>query len=171
MVFKRAKFFIILTLVLVIGVLTVDAGVSFIGSVHVGGGSVTAEGLVDCSDGTCESVKMSVVGNNMLAWCQDRGGRVVPALGPRRVDANIVLVQNVGQLDADGNFPFYFHTELVPTSTEGVCPNPNWTVVDLTGRVDVTLEVFEAGVGGPADSQSFVCAAVRGEVRHCVRTR
>lgn len=174
MFLKRAKIFAILLAILVIGVLTVDAGVSFIGSVHVGGGSITAEGVVgDCGDGGCGTVTMNVVGTDLTAWCQNKGGNIAPGQGPVMADTNFtsVLTVDQSQVDADGNFPFYFHEELVPTSTEGLCPSRNWTVVELTGPLTVTLSVYESGASSPSDSQVFACDAVRGEVVACARVQ
>ncbi len=175
MFLKRAKIFTIAIAILVIGVLTVDAGVSFIGSVHVGGGSIVSEGTVGgCSDGSCGTVTMTVVGNDLTAWCQNKGGRIAPGQGPNTVDTNFtsVLAVDQSQVDAEGNFSFYFHEELVPTNTEGLCPNDrNWTVVDLTGPLTVTLSVYESGAATPSDSQVFACDAVQGEVVSCTRVQ
>lgn len=166
---KRKAVIAIIALVLAIGVLTAEAGVSFIGSVKVGGGSVIAEGkAAGCGNGNCEKVTMHVTGSNLTAWCQNNGKKVVPGQSTVNVDTNTV---STFEVDENGTFLFNIREEILPTSTEGVCPNGNWSVIDLSGPITVTMSLYETGVAVPSDVQVYACEAVFGIATDCVRTQ
>lgn len=164
---KRRAIIAIIALVLVFGVLTAEAGVSFIGSVKVGGGSVESEGkAAGCGNGNCDYVEMITQGNNLQAWCQNPGLKVVPGQSPVSI---YVYSASTFEVDANGTFNFNIHQEILPDPNQANCPNGKWQVIDLTGQLTVTLNLYETGVASPADVQVFTCDAVFDTVANCVR--
>jgi hypothetical protein len=168
--FKHKKLIVaIIALTLVIGVLVAEAGVSFIGSASVGGGSVVASGkAAGCGNENCDRVEMDIVGYGLTAWCQNNGGKIAPGRNTVSVD---VSASATFFADANGQFPFNLRQEILPTAEEANCPNGNWDVIDLTGPLSVTLNLFETDVVPPADTQVFSCQAVLGAVTACFRTQ
>lgn len=168
--FKHKKIIVaIIALILVVGVLGAEAGLSFIGSANVGGGSVIASGkAAGCGNGECDRVEMHVTGYNLTAWCQNNGGKIAPGQETVNVDSNFTSIFTV---DENGSFNFNIREEILPTAEQADCPNGNWTVVDLTGPISVTLSLFQTGVAAPVDVQSFACEAVFGIATECVRVQ
>ena len=79
---------IVVALVLILGVLSSEAGLSFIGSVRVGSGSVTASGQIGGFDNTQNTqVSMNVTGNNLSAQCVNKGGKAARGQNPPYVRA------------------------------------------------------------------------------------
>lgn len=169
MFMKKKVFATIIALVLVVGVLSAEAGVGFIGGVSVGGGSVVASGKgAGCGHGNCEKVTMHIEGTDLTAWCQNNGGNFAPGQNTITVDINTTTTFPV---DANGQFLFTVSEEILPTKQEAGCPNGNWRVVDLTGPITVTMSLYETGVSTPADVQVFDCLAVFGAATQCVRVQ
>lgn len=140
-------------LVLVLGVLSSEAGLSFIGSVRIGGGSVTASGQIDGFDQAENvNVSMSVTGNNLSAQCVNKGGKSAPGRNPVSVNTS---TSQVVTPEYDGEFNL--HVYIAPSGKDAGCPNDNWTVTDLYGTIQVV--VTATSVLDPADSisQEFTC--------------
>ncbi|MCI0713703.1 MAG: hypothetical protein L0154_26330 [Chloroflexi bacterium] len=165
MFLKKKVIATIIALVLVVGVLSAEAGVNFGGTTGLGGGSVISSGKVGgCGNQGCASVSMHVTGSNLTAWCQNNGGKIAPGQNTLTVDSNFSTSLTI---DSNGNYDFYMEEEILPTVLEAGCPNGNWTVVDLTGPITVTLSAFATGETQPAATLTFACEAVFGVATQC----
>lgn len=160
----------IIALVLVVGVLGAEAGLSFIGSANVGGGSVIASGkAAGCGNGNCDRVEMLIEGHDLTALCENKGGNTAPGQSTFDLETSVTAVFPV---DENGSFNFLLSEEILPTPELADCPNGrNWTVIDVSGPITVTLSLFEVGVAEPADTQVFDCVAVFGIATECVRVQ
>jgi hypothetical protein len=146
---------ILLVVLIVSAVFMANAGLHFVGSVRLSGGSLSAE--VDIAgfgnDTDTVTVTLTVWGSGLTALCQNRGGNIAPGRNP--VDVNVSASQAVSA-DRNGRASTGFHVELLPSPREAGCPNGNWRVVDLQGMLHVNLFAFNAS-NGDSDSLDFVC--------------
>lgn len=168
--FKHKRMIVaIIALVLVVGVLGAEAGVTFGGGAGVGGGSVIGYGKVaGCGNQGCDRVEMHVVGYNMTAWCQNKGGNVAPGQETLTVDSNFSADLSVVN---NGSQDFFIQREILPTAQQADCPNGNWSVIDLTGPMTVTLSAYAIDQVEPAAVLVFDCEAVFGVATDCVEVQ
>ncbi len=148
----------VLVIVLLVGVMTANAGLSFIGGASVRFGSVVGTVTIAGFGNDTESVtvNMNVQGSGLTAYCRNKGGNEAPGQNPISVNAYttsapIAPVKN-GKATVD------MRVEVLPTAEQAGCPNKNWSVVDLTGTLYVTFTAVDNSVNPPATiSQTLVC--------------
>jgi hypothetical protein len=143
---------LIALVVLVLAVVPVYAGLHFVGGGSIGGGSLIASVTIAGFGNSTDSVEVTldVSGDNLTAWCQNRGGKVAPGQNP--VSVAISATQTVGA-NKNGSSTADFHVDLVAdvTASEGGCPNENWSVVDLTGYLRVLFVANNFSTGEQAE--------------------
>ncbi|NWF69858.1 MAG: hypothetical protein HXY40_12305 [Chloroflexi bacterium] len=122
---------------LIVGVVTVYAGLSFIGGARVTVGSI--HGTVDIAGfgnrTEFVTVDMHVYGNDLVASCVNRGGNRAPGQNPVDVDANVS--SGAVYPARNGRATVNLSVEILPTAAEAGCPNRNWRVTDLLGTIYV----------------------------------
>lgn len=139
------------TIFLLTCILTASAGLSFIGGANITNGSIKGEVTIAGLGNTATSVTMTVTGSGLTAWCQNNGGKQAPGQNP--VTVNSTVAQSVFNT-SNGNDTVNFHVEIKPTPEVAGCPNGNWSVVDLTGTVNIT---FVATNANDTATLSVVC--------------
>jgi hypothetical protein len=146
---------LVTTLLLFVMPLAVYAGLHFVGTTSFGFGSLRASADISGFGNNTDSVvvTLSAVGNNLTAMCQNKGGNRAPGQNPVSVSVN--TSQTVAP-KKNGTAVVNFHVNLLPTADAAGCPNRNWTVTDLYGTLNVTLNAVDTATGAQA-SQSFVC--------------
>ena len=167
---KKQALISLILFVFVTGLLSAEAGVSFVSNSNVYAGSVKAEGSVSgCTNGACDRVVMNVTGTALTGFCRNEGGLIVPGAKRVTVDTN-TTAQFIFEGTSDSETrEFFISTEILPTREAAGCPSSNWTVVDLTGPITVALSVYEKGNPLPSDNQVFACQAVLGSATDCIR--
>lgn len=170
--YNRLKVLVALLAIVLLGVMQVEAGLSFIGSVQVAGGSVIASGSVagfgNTNDGVV-TVNLSVTGTNLQATCFNKGGHAAP--GQNLVTVNVGTSQT-GKVDSNGRYNFTdgnaLHVEILPTTEEAGCPNGNWYVKYLTGTLSVVVTATDQSTTPwTTVSQSFTCSVVNDQLATC----
>jgi hypothetical protein len=142
--------------ILLVVVAFVYAGVHFGLSSSVSFGSLKATvnifGVGQSADVT---VTLHATGNDLTAYCQNKGGNRAPGQNP--VDVNVSTSQTV-TADSNGNATANFEVSLVSTTSSKAagCPNDGWKVTDLYGTLHVTFFVVD-NVHGDSDTMSVTC--------------
>ncbi|MFN8375904.1 MAG: hypothetical protein U0694_23905 [Anaerolineae bacterium] len=154
----RKSTVLFLLVFLAVGILTVYAGLSFIG-----GGSVTLGSI----DGTVQiagfgnrtqsvTVDMTVVGSNLVASCVNRGGNRAPGQNP--VNVNTTVNSGAVYPARNGTATIQMTVNILPTAAEAGCPNNNWRVTDLLGTIFVTFRGTDTSQTPPVViTQTLVC--------------
>ena len=152
---KRIISSLIATLVLFMMPLAVYAGLHFVGTTTFGFGSLRATADISGFGNNTDTVvvTLSAIGNNLTAMCQNKGGNRAPGQNPVSVNLNTSQTVSPGK---NGQSVVNFHVNLLPTAVAAGCPNKNWTVTDLYGTLNVTLNAVDSATGAQA-SQSFLC--------------
>ncbi len=150
--------FLLVTSILVLSVITANAGLSFIGSGSVFLGSVV--GVVRIAgfgnDTDFVTVNMNVQGSGLTAFCRNKGGNEAPGQNPVSVNANttsapVAPVRN-------GTATVEMRVNVLPTPEQAGCPNKNWTVVDLIGTLYVTFSAVDTSTPNPTTiTQTLRC--------------
>lgn len=152
---KKWKYIVTLLAVLLLGVMTVEAGLSFIGSVQVAGGSVHATGSIAGFGNGDVNVTLNVKGSGLEATCYNKGGKDAPGQNPVNIDQSTTIGLDKKDADSNGRYNFNLDTDLVPTA-EQACPNGNWKLLNLKGHLVVTITAAYTD-GSGAVSQIFDC--------------
>ncbi len=165
----RRKLFLIIALIIVLGgVLTAEAGLSIIGGVNAGNGSITASGKIAGYGGDQNvTIRMQVDGVNVNTYCQNPGGKVVPG---QPVDIYIDETHALSP-DSNGSYLFNFHEEYLPTVEEAGCPNGNWSVLGLDGTLLVTFGAYEDGSATPSDELVYACEVNTNTIVECTQVQ
>jgi hypothetical protein len=165
--YSRLKVFVALLAVVLLGVMQVEAGLSFIGSVQVAGGSVNASGSIagfGQADGEV-TVTLTVSGSGD-AICINNGQNEVP--GHSNIPISVVM-QGPAEVDAasNGRYNFALTAHFLPDPDAAGCPNAkNWTLKIVNGTLSVTVSATD---GVAHIEQSFTCDIVDStSVTNCV---
>lgn len=152
---KRLIALLLTSLLLFIMPLAVYAGLHFVGTTSFGYGSLKATADISGFGNNTDSVvvTLSATGSNLTAMCQNKGGNRAPGQNPLSVNVNRSQTVAPGR---NGSAYVNFEVSLLPSAVEAGCPNRNWTVTDLYGTLNVTLNAVDTATGSQA-SQSFVC--------------
>ncbi len=146
------KTLLVVTLVAIaLTTLTVYAGLHFVGSARISFGSIIAQFRVAGFGGDTVYVQMHVEGEDLTAYCENKGGNQAPGQNP----VDIYLdVYDSGTSDKNGNYDAVLSADLTPSKRAAGCPNGNWKVIGLTGTLHVTLT---ASAGGDTATEQLTC--------------
>ena len=164
----KKLFGLLASILLIGGVIVAEGGLSFIGGVNAGNGSITLDGKIG-GYGNDQDVyiQMDINGQDSATFCQNPGGNVAPG---QPVDVFVVDTFTVSP-DSNGNYEFNFRESYMPSKAEADCPNGKWEVFGVEGTLDVTVGVYEAGATEPADEQVFRCEVNLNTLVDCPRIK
>src|SRR5688500_14120948 len=112
--------FVFTVLLLITGILSAYAGLSFIGSASVSYGSVHGQVKAAGFGNSLVNGQMSVTGSNLTAWCTNNGGNQAPGQNP----VSVGLSQQATSItNNNGNVTFDFGVSILPTVEVAGCPN------------------------------------------------
>jgi hypothetical protein len=153
---KRQISILFLLTCLFVGVLTVYAGLSFIGGGSVTLGSIHGTVQIAGFGNRTESVTvdMTVVGSNLVASCVNRGGNRAPGQNP--VNVNTTVNSGAVYPARNGTASVEMVVNILPTAQQAGCPNGNWRVTDLIGTIYVTFTGNDP-TRGTTITQTLVC--------------
>jgi hypothetical protein len=153
---KRQISILFLLAIFTFGVLTVYAGLSFIGGGSVTLGSIRGTVQIAGFGSRTESVTvdMTVVGSNLVASCVNRGGNRAPGQNP--VNVNTSITSGAVFPARNGTATVEMVVNILPTAAQAGCPNGNWRVTDLIGTIFVTFTGNDPA-RGTVITQTLVC--------------
>jgi hypothetical protein len=142
----------LLVLILALATFTVFAGLT-VGFSSAGRGSII---VTVTTRGDFDSFRVNVSGTNLRATCTNPAGNIAP--GKKAISyADFVQYQSPTRENGTNTYTVEVPGPLVTTSSRDAgCPNDNWSVSRVTGRLSINVSIVE-GTNGRVRTFSVTC--------------